>query len=101
MTGKSSFQFVEIICQFSCFEKQDLLKYFFFILDPHRTGVIEKNEIKHFITTIWDNELSSNVKEGMEYFDKLDDGDGCYTFSGQQIYLLMRGSFLIYTKKIK
>ena len=76
----SSFKFVEVVCQFSCFEKQDLLKYFFYILDPHRTGVIEKNEIKHFITTIWENELSSNVKEGMEYFDKLDDGNGFYSF---------------------
>lgn len=81
----SIFKYVEVICQFSCFEKQDLLKYFFYILDPHRTGVIEKNEIKHFITTIWENDLSSNVKEGMEYFDKLDDGDGCYTFPGEQM----------------
>jgi hypothetical protein len=58
-----------------------LLRAYVFLLHPgHRTGVLEKNEITHIITTIWENELSSNVKEGMEYFDKLDDGNGFYSF---------------------
>mmetsp|Transcript_4345 Transcript_4345/g.6518 ORF Transcript_4345/g.6518 Transcript_4345/m.6518 type:complete len:278 (+) Transcript_4345:16-849(+) len=73
-------EFVEITTTFSCFEPMDLLKYFFFILDPHRTGLVEKNDVKHFVTTIWNAPLTSNIKEAFSYLDSLDDGDGCFTF---------------------
>jgi len=80
------FQFVEITTTFSCFEPMDLLKYFFYILDPHRTGLVEKNDVKHFVTTIWNCPLTSNIKEAFIYLDSLDDGDGCYTFKGINLY---------------
>ena len=32
----------QIITTFSCFEKRELMQYFFYILDPMRTGLIEK-----------------------------------------------------------
>ena len=31
-----------MICTFSCFEQQELMRYFFYILDPNQTGVIKK-----------------------------------------------------------
>jgi hypothetical protein len=35
-------EFVEVITTFSCFEKKELLRYFFYILDNRHTGLIEK-----------------------------------------------------------
>lgn len=58
------------------------MKYFFFILDPHRTGLVEKNDVKHFITTVWDGYIKSNTKEAFDFLDSMDDGDGCYNFKG-------------------
>jgi hypothetical protein len=33
---------IQIIVTFSCFEKKELIKYFFYILDARHTGLIEK-----------------------------------------------------------
>lgn len=56
-------EYVELTCTFACFEQIDLLKYFFYILDAHKTGLVEKNEVKHFIVTIWNKVVNSNIKE--------------------------------------
>jgi hypothetical protein len=34
-------EFVELVSTFCCFEEMELLKYFFYILDPHRIGRVE------------------------------------------------------------
>lgn len=36
---------MQVITTFSCFEKKELVRYFFYILDSRRTGLIEKVNI--------------------------------------------------------
>lgn len=33
---------VQVTCTFSCFEQTELLRYFFYILDTGKTGLVEK-----------------------------------------------------------
>lgn len=73
-------EFVEVTCTFSCFEKSELLQYFFYILDHHKTGLVEKNEVKHFVHMIWNHDINSNLKEALHYLDRVDDGDGTFSF---------------------
>eukprot|EP01038_Epipyxis_sp_PR26KG_P007465 gene7465-10176_t len=73
-------EYVEIICTICCFETSELLKYLFYVLDTQKSGLVEKNEVKHFIQGIWHHEITSNVKEAMDYLEKIDDGDGTYNF---------------------
>lgn len=73
-------EFCEVICTFACFEKIELMRYFFYILDPNRTGLVGKVELKHFFMSMWNNDLSSNVKDGFAYLDSIDDGDGTFNF---------------------
>ncbi len=32
----------QLVATFACFEKRELIRYLFYILDPNRTGLIEK-----------------------------------------------------------
>lgn len=77
-------EFVEVICVFALFEQMELLRFFFFVLDTHKTGLVERSEVKHFIQMIWNYDLSSNVKTGLEYLESLDAGHG--TFSFNEVY---------------
>lgn len=79
-TGINFGEFVELSCTFACFEQVDLVKYIFYILDPSKTDLIEKNEVKHFIVTIWNNEINSNIKTAMGYLDEIDLGEGTFNF---------------------
>jgi len=71
-------EFVEVVTTFCCFEKKELIRYFFYILDSRRTGLIEKTELKHFIQGMWSHDVSSNVLDGLAYLDRIDDGDGAF-----------------------
>eukprot|EP01032_Pedospumella_encystans_P024839 gene24839-28075_t len=73
-------EFVELVTTFACFEKKELLRYFFSILDPRRTGLIGKNELKHFVYNMWGNQVYSNVTDGLAYLDNIDDGDEAFNF---------------------
>jgi len=74
-------EFVEIVTTFACFEKKELLRYFFYILDSSRSGLIEKTELKHFIRGMWNDDVSTNVDSGMAYLEKIDDGDNAFNFA--------------------
>ncbi len=39
-----------------------------------------QNEVKHFVQMIWNHEVSSNLKEALDFLDKIDDGDGTFNF---------------------
>lgn len=80
------FYCLQVIATFSCFEKKELLKFFFYVLDPLRTGCISKTELKHFVHGMWEEEENKNVVEGLRYLERLDDGDGVYNF--QQVQLM-------------
>ncbi len=97
---------VQLVTTFACFEKKELLRYFFSILDPNRTGLIAKvrvlnrwicvnticntwclllylymqTELKHFVCSMWDKQVYSNVTDGLAYLDNIDDGDGQFNF---------------------
>eukprot|EP01031_Cornospumella_fuschlensis_P034369 gene34369-41601_t len=73
-------EFVEIICTFSCFEQTELMRYLFYILDQHKTGLVEINEFKHFLLGLWDHNVLSNFNVAMDYLHQLDDGDGVLNF---------------------
>ncbi len=34
-------EFVDLICTVCCFEDTELIKYFFFVLNPHRAGFFQ------------------------------------------------------------
>mmetsp|Transcript_25800 Transcript_25800/g.43047 ORF Transcript_25800/g.43047 Transcript_25800/m.43047 type:complete len:272 (-) Transcript_25800:1343-2158(-) len=73
-------EFVEMVTTFACFERKELLRYFFYILDSHRSGLIEKTELKHFIFGMWNHDISSNVQDGINYLESIDEGDGAFNF---------------------
>eukprot|EP00598_Pedospumella_elongata_P009708 CAMPEP_0184992914 /NCGR_PEP_ID=MMETSP1098-20130426/43134_1 /TAXON_ID=89044 /ORGANISM="Spumella elongata, Strain CCAP 955/1" /LENGTH=258 /DNA_ID=CAMNT_0027518637 /DNA_START=111 /DNA_END=887 /DNA_ORIENTATION=+ len=73
-------EFVEIVVTFACFEKRELLKYLFHVLDPHQIGLIERTELKHFVNNMWRGEATKNVTEGLHYLDRINDGDGQYNW---------------------
>jgi len=79
--GLSFGEFVELITTFCCFEKHDLLRFFFYILDGNKCGLIGKTEIKHFVSNMWENQLLTNVTDGLDCLDAIDDGDGAFNFS--------------------
>lgn len=72
-------EFVELVCTFCFFEQLELLRYMFYILDPQKTGLVEKHELKHFFLTIWKQRPYGNVQEAMDHLHKLDE-DGTYNF---------------------
>lgn len=74
-------EFVEIVVTFSCFEKKELMRYFFYILDRNRSGIIDKTELKHFVSNMWEKELLTNVTDGLTYLDEIDDGDNAFNFA--------------------
>lgn len=73
-------EFIELICTIAFFERKELLRYFFYILDPNRTGLVEKHELKHFIITLFKHNIPANVKRAFIYLDEIDD-DGTFNFS--------------------
>lgn len=73
-------EFLKIICTFATFSTIDLVRFCFYALDMDRTGTVEKNEVKHFVYDMWDNNLTSNTHTGLSYLDRIDDGDSRYNF---------------------
>ncbi len=47
-------EFVELIATFCSFEEPQLLRYFFYIMDPHRVGLIEGVSISWHLPTFQD-----------------------------------------------
>lgn len=98
----------QLVTTFACFEKKELLRYLFYILDPNRTGLVEKvfcdivapipqncmmffygtpcthqlttaqTELKHFVHNMWENKPFKNITDGLNYLDSVDDGDGAF-----------------------
>ncbi len=58
-----------------------MVAYAFYIIDPYRTGRVEKNDLKHFLEAIWDHSAPITLQEALAY---LDDRDENHT----QIYTL-------------
>eukprot|EP01039_Chlorochromonas_danica_P005278 gene5278-5813_t len=73
-------EFVELICTFACFERPELVRYLFYILDQNKTGLIELNEFRHFMLALWEHDVNSNFRIAMAYLQELDDGDGVLNF---------------------
>lgn len=71
-------EFVELVTTFACFEKKELIRYLFYILDPNRTGLVAKTELKHFVHNMWENRAFKNITDGLDYLDGIDDGDGAF-----------------------
>ena len=40
-----------------------------------------QTELKHFVSNMWENQLLTNVTDGLDYLDAIDDGDGAFNFS--------------------
>ena len=40
-----------------------------------------QTELKHFISGMWNHEVTSNVSDGLLYLDAIDDGDGAFNFA--------------------
>mmetsp|Transcript_65125 Transcript_65125/g.114896 ORF Transcript_65125/g.114896 Transcript_65125/m.114896 type:complete len:179 (-) Transcript_65125:317-853(-) len=57
------------------------MRYFFYILDRNRSGIIDKTELKHFVSNMWERELLTNVTDGLAYLDGIDDGDNAFNFA--------------------
>jgi len=81
-------EFLELVTQFSCFETKELLQYFFYVLDPHKTGLVHKVELRHFIENMWDHRVNTNVKIGLDWLEKFDQGEGMVSFP--QLYAMQR-----------
>lgn len=73
-------EFVDIICTFAMFEVTELVRYCVFVLDREKIGYVDKNDIKHFLKNIWENNVNSNLHEAMDYLDRRDPGDGRFTY---------------------
>eukprot|EP01034_Spumella_vulgaris_P022007 gene22007-28098_t len=80
-TGINFGEFMEVTCTFACFEQTELLRFFFYLLDVNKSGLVEKNEVKHFLSTIWNDQISSNLQQSFDYIESMDDGDGMYNFN--------------------
>mmetsp|Transcript_30159 Transcript_30159/g.32869 ORF Transcript_30159/g.32869 Transcript_30159/m.32869 type:complete len:274 (-) Transcript_30159:44-865(-) len=79
-SGVTFGEFVELVCTIAFFERKELLRYFFYILDPNRTGLVEKHELKHFIMTLFRHQVNTNVKMAFNYLEEIDD-DGTFNFN--------------------
>lgn len=44
-------------------------------------SLILQTELKHFVSNMWENQLLTNVTDGLTYLDDIDDGDGAFNFS--------------------
>ena len=73
-------EFMELTCTFVCFEQKDLVKFCFFAVDTYKLGNIDKNELRHFVYDMWDNNVTSNIHVALDYLETHDDGDGQYSF---------------------
>lgn len=73
--------FVKIIATYSLFEPEDMLKFTFAIFDREKKGFIDKDEYKHFLCTLWEYKLTTNLRTALDYLEELDTGDGQYVFA--------------------
>jgi Ca2+-binding EF-hand superfamily protein len=76
--------FVVIVCTYALFEPRDMLLFCFAIFDREKQGFIDKDEFKHFLSSLVDYNLNTNLKHALAYMETLDTGDGQFTF--QEIF---------------
>eukprot|EP00602_Paraphysomonas_sp_CaronLab_P009762 CAMPEP_0185026354 /NCGR_PEP_ID=MMETSP1103-20130426/10381_1 /TAXON_ID=36769 /ORGANISM="Paraphysomonas bandaiensis, Strain Caron Lab Isolate" /LENGTH=268 /DNA_ID=CAMNT_0027559907 /DNA_START=120 /DNA_END=926 /DNA_ORIENTATION=+ len=69
-------EFMEYICIFCLFEKYDMLRFLFYILDKKKTGTIDARELKSCLYSLHDGELKSNAVLGFAEIAKLPTVDG-------------------------
>jgi len=73
-------EFLEFFYVFCLFEPMDMLKFIFFMFDPHNGGFVDKDEIRHFIYTINNTKDNATIEQGLQYLDDHDDGDARFEF---------------------
>lgn len=76
--------FIVIVCTYCLFEPADMLKFCFAIFDREKQGFIDKDEFKHFLSSLVDYNLNTNLKHALQYMETLDRGDGQFTY--EEIY---------------
>lgn len=80
-------QFVVLVCTYCLFEPIDMLKFSFAIFDREKKGFIDKDEYKHFLSSLYEYNLNSNLKHMLNYMEELDTGDGQFSFEEvMQVY---------------
>lgn len=74
-TGKLNFtEFVEAIMTYGMFEKEEVLKYCFFVFDKDKNGYVEEEEIMALFDILHDHEIKGNLKTAIKKFDVNSDG---------------------------
>lgn len=73
--------FVVIVCTYCLFEPQDMLRFCFAIFDREKQGFIDKDEFKHFLSSLVDYNLNTNLRHALNYMETLDTGDGQFTYA--------------------
>ena len=84
-TGRLTFsEFLEITCTFSTFGVKDLVKLAFFVIDREKSGLIDRQGLKHFLLTMWSNEETANAAEAIKRLSQYEDSFGQLTFEKLQ-----------------
>lgn len=72
-------EFVELVCTICFFEEHELLKYFFYVLDQHRTGFVDVMELKHLLLTIHTGDRGL-IREAVEHLEECASSNPTYNF---------------------
>jgi Ca2+-binding EF-hand superfamily protein len=79
--GRLNFsEFVQLICAYSTFAPMDLMKIVFYLLDRDKTGLVDCLELKHFMASLWIDEMNTNVRESINRLEQFEDSVGMVTF---------------------
>jgi len=74
-TGKLNFtEFIECIMTYGLFEKEEVLKYCFFVFDKDKNGYVEEEELMALLDILHDHEIKGNMKTAVAKFDVNSDG---------------------------
>ncbi|CAM9464216.1 unnamed protein product, partial [Ectocarpus fasciculatus] len=60
-------EFVQAVCTFCCFCVTDMLKFCFMVYDKDRSGLMEMEELHHFIKVLHSSNVTNNIQGAMSH----------------------------------
>ncbi|CAM9653337.1 unnamed protein product [Chrysoparadoxa australica] len=81
-------EFVQAVCTFCCLSSTEMLKFAFMVYDKDKSGVLEMEELQHFIKQLHSSNVSNNIQDALGSLSL--DEYGRLTFDG---FKLMNSNF--------
>lgn len=76
-------EFVQALCTYCMFGKDEVLKFCFYIFDKDKNGYIEEDEMNALVKILHDNSVNHSLKMAIASLDE--DGDGKINFGARHI----------------